>query len=53
LSPRQILREDVSLQVGDVKQEMPVSGQPGMIETDASNIVDTLDTRDFTTLPIN
>jgi len=53
LSPRQILREDVSLQVGDVKQEMRVSGQPGMIESDAPTISHTLDTKEFTTLPIN
>jgi hypothetical protein len=53
LSPRQILREDITLQVGDVKQETLVSGQPGLIETDAPGIGDTLDSKEFTTLPIN
>jgi len=53
LSPRQILREDISLQVGDMRQEMLVSGQPGLIETDAPSIGDTLDSKEFTTLPIN
>lgn len=52
LTPRQQLREDVSLELGDVKQETVVSADPGLINTDSANLTDILTTHDLDSGPL-